>query len=177
VEASKRRAYLEDLAETAESDATRLRALDLLDRLDERERETATPSADELTEAAAEELADDAGRLERLAQLYLDSGLLTPIVEERARELAVEMTRERFAVVEGQGAPQGLGDASEPPVALPEPEQVNDRADVSGPPREPEGASSRVLRDPWPDDVSADETVMGRVRRMRRGNKPDTFTA
>ena len=95
----RRRAYLEGIAESAESAATRLRALELLDRLDEPERERErmppAPTSAEIGEALAAELAEDAGRLERVAQLYLESGALQPLIEERARELAEEIVNER----------------------------------------------------------------------------------
>ncbi len=55
---SSRRKYLEQMVETAESDAVRLKALELIERMDEREG-AKLPTSAEATEAYAEELADD----------------------------------------------------------------------------------------------------------------------
>jgi hypothetical protein len=160
---------LEDLAQSGETDAVRLRALDLLDRLDEREGADAQPpSSAELGEAFAAELAEDTDRLERVAQLYLESGALQPLIEERARELAEQLVeasaveaRSSFAIVRDEEA---LG-AREPNEAQVEPSER---------PREARDAAVRLLRDPWPDDPPEGETVIGRVRRAR-GGKPDVI--
>ncbi len=93
---ARRRAFLEGIAESAESDHVRLRALDQLDRLDSRER----PEPPKRPDSSPEALADDPAWLARTSELFLELGLADAAIEERAQAIAAERLRKTFAVVE-----------------------------------------------------------------------------
>ena len=76
METARRRAFLEAMAEKAETDGARLKALDLAD------------------------FQYDDEWLARTAALFLGLGFAAPLIEERAQEIAAVATRERFAVLD-----------------------------------------------------------------------------
>ena len=107
---SDRRALLETIVETAESEQAQLKALELLDRLDERaamERSTEQPDL-------AEELADQPEKLYRLIELadehlFADLPAYRERVERRARELVEEQAlRAQVAVVAAESTQDAL---------------------------------------------------------------------
>jgi hypothetical protein len=118
---SERSAYLTQLAQAAETDSARLKALELLAELD-RER----PEPPKRPDSSPEALADDTDWLAKTADLFLELGLADGAIEERAQEIAAVRLRERFAVLDPQGpqdAPQGeerTRGPSEPPEAVSE---------------------------------------------------------
>ena len=101
METARRRAFLEAMAEKAETDGARLKALDLLERLDAREEASRRPEPPDFQY--------DDEWLARTAALFLGLGFAAPLIEERAREIAAVATRERFAVLDAhaQGAASG----------------------------------------------------------------------
>ena len=141
---ARRRALLEQLAfEGDASDAMRLRALDLLDRLDEREREEqAVPTSDELTAAFADELADDFDRLVTATNLLIECSVLDHVpafrelVERRAEAIVEERAqaaRERFEVVrdDAEDDPDASEDAPEAEDVTEEPSEPSDAPSAS----------------------------------------------
>jgi hypothetical protein len=113
VNLARRRAFLEDIAANAESDHIRLRALDLMERLDERDRPEPPRAPD-----FAETYADDPERLAQLVDMTIAHGFFDSLpsyresIERRAEEIVEERARaarESFAVVaqEAQDAPEG----------------------------------------------------------------------
>lgn len=108
-----RRAFLETIAETAASDQARLNALELLNRLDDREQRERSWPPD-----FAEELADQPEKLNRLIELA-DEYLFAELpayrvrVERRAREIVEEQALERrVKVAVAQIAQDAPGDES-----------------------------------------------------------------
>jgi hypothetical protein len=165
---SERRARLEALATTAESDSVRMRAFLLLAELDERaERE---PVATFDPDAYAREMAEDEERLTRLVELADECGLLAALpgyeqhVEARARELVHEQAeRYRAQIAEASSSspdcnPKRPADddkrsAERPSRALRGPAEGNRSEEEP----EPEGArekadplSPQVLARQWP---------------------------
>lgn len=102
METARRRAFLEAMAEKAETDGARLKALDLLERLDAREEASRRPEPPDFQY--------DDEWLARTAALFLGLGFAAPLIEERAQEIAAVATRERFAVLDAhaQGAASGV---------------------------------------------------------------------
>lgn len=151
METSNRRAFLETTAATGSSDQARLKALELIDRLDEREHEPVAFDSN----AYAAELAEDAERLTRTVNLLVELGLCDELIEERAQVLAAEMTRERFATVDAQKAAEEpeQEEATEEPTESPEA--------ASGPESAPEEESEadphsqKVLARQWPNKKSS----------------------
>jgi hypothetical protein len=92
METARRRAFLEAMAEKAETDGARLKALDLLERLDAREEASRRPEPPDFQY--------DDEWLARTAALFLGLGFAAPLIEERAQEIAAVATRERFAVLD-----------------------------------------------------------------------------
>ena len=138
-----RRALLETIAESSQSDQFRLKALELLDTLDERERqERERPERPDLSET------DDPERLTRLIDLLIESGLLAEFpafreqVERRAEEIVEQRATERrsqFAAVE-----QTTPDAAVPEEAQPEADEQDEPEKRTHPLDE---VSFRFLRD------------------------------
>jgi hypothetical protein len=79
METARRRAFLEAMAEKAETDGARLKALDLLERLDAREEASRRPEPPDFQY--------DDEWLARTAALFLGLGFAAPLIEERAREI------------------------------------------------------------------------------------------
>ena len=92
METARRRAFLEAMAEKAETDGARLKALDLLERLDAPEEASRRPEPPDFQY--------DDEWLARTAALFLGLGFAAPPIEERAQEIAAVATRERFAVLD-----------------------------------------------------------------------------
>jgi hypothetical protein len=124
MDTSSRRAVLEGIAFGADvSGHERLRALELLDRLDDRETpHVTTPPSDE-------ELASDADRLAQAVGLILDLGLADERIEAIVEQRTAERLRERFAVVSAETtdepsvAPEEASESQRDPE--PEPPQVH----------------------------------------------------
>lgn len=101
-----RRSLLEAIVETSESDQARLKALELLDRLDERERQEGVPERPDF----AGQLADDPERLSRVIELadeylFADLPAYQERVERRAQEIVEEQAGQRRAAFEVVGSP------------------------------------------------------------------------
>ena len=79
METARRRAFLEAMAEKAETDGARLKALDLLERLDAREEASRRPEPPDFQY--------DDEWLARTAALFLGLGFAAPLIEEQAREI------------------------------------------------------------------------------------------
>ena len=118
-----RRTLLEAIARAPETgDQARLKALELLDRLDEREASEQLPEPPDL----AAELADDAERLEKVITLAAEAGLFDGLagfearIEQRAREVVEEQAqaiRTQMAALDdkaAQDAPEGEERTEEP---------------------------------------------------------------
>jgi len=135
---SDRRAFLETIVETAESEQARLKALELLDRLDERE--NVWQGGSEPGELAAE-LAEQPEKLYRLIELadehlFADLPAYRERVERRAQEIVEEQARARrgemavLGVEDPQDGPEGeeaIEEPSESTEALSGPENAEER--------------------------------------------------
>ncbi len=174
MEINERRARLEAIASTAESDAMRLRALELIDRLDERERERKRSAIPTATHEGYTE--EQLTRLVELADEYLFDSLpaYQRRVEARARELAAEQAerhRAQFADVEADAADKRS--AEKPSDGLPGPAEGNRSEEEPQQQREPQAERTshsfdevalRILA----SDDEPPPSMLGRSRIARR---------
>lgn len=89
-----RRVYLEAMVESTNSDAIRLRALELLDDLDRRE-----PSAS--PQQSLDDEFDDWQKWDKTIELIIEGGFCDEQIEVKAQQIATERLREEFGIVEG----------------------------------------------------------------------------
>ena len=160
METSERRAFLETIAATSESDAMRLRALELLDRMDERERER---KRREIPAVIHEGYSDE--QLSRLVELA-DEYLFEPLpayqrrVEARAQELAAEQAerhRAQFAEI-GSAAAESRA-AEKAPNGLRGPAEGNRSDEEPKPQDEPQATTETHFLDEAALWIIADDEI------------------
>jgi len=115
----------------------RVSALAALHEL-ERQWDPPLPTSEELTEAAAQELADDEERLAKVIELFMESGLLEGAIQERASEIGAEAARQRFRAVDEP--PEAVEAAVGAPEHVEEPTEAEDAAEDPPEAVEPPGA-------------------------------------
>jgi hypothetical protein len=151
---SEKRALLETLLANAQTDQARLKALELLDRLDERERQQPPPQPPRTS--FADWYAEDPERLAKLLDLSVQLFASLPewqaAVEQRAEEIVeqrAQAARAAFVAVDAETAP-------EEPEAEPEDEVPAEAAEAVSEPREAEEDTSvippEILARQWPSN-------------------------
>jgi hypothetical protein len=157
MDTSDRRALLETIVAEAQTEQARLKALELLDRLDQRERERTNPPPQ--PPSFAEWYANDPGRLARLLDLagehlFNDLPEWKAAVERRAEELVEERAqaaRDQFVAVEAQDATEEP-EAEERDIAISEPPEAASEPEEAA--EDPPTIPPAILQRQWPSKRS-----------------------